>query len=129
MSNKKFIVQQFDITDKKGKLISKDLKLTAKDNEFITFDDVNNFYKELAKKYDTTNIQILTMTPTGKKDEIKCGTIKKIGEDLKDLEIQIEDYYRRYTTSKRSDKFGKFVGVQFIFKNPKVNNNKILRKK
>jgi len=121
--SKKYTVQKLDKTDKKGKKISETIKLIANDNNFIAFQDANKVYKELAKKYNTKNIQVLLHSPAGYR------TYKKAGEEIDDLYIELEDYYTKNRITVRNTNFDKLVDVEYIFVNPKVNNNKILRKK
>jgi len=121
--SKKYTVQKLEKTDKKGKKISETIKLIANDNNFISFQDANKVYKELAKKYNTKNIQVLLHSPTG------YSTYKSPGTELNDLYIELEDYYTKTLSTFRNTNFDKLVDVEYIFVNPKVNNNKILRKK
>ncbi len=111
--SKNYNIKSFDVRDKKGKLISKDYKFTPKKNgQFISFETVNNIYKKLAESNDPSNIIVLGM------NGVNTRTLKRANENVDDLEYNDEDYYAKYNTEK-SDKFKKYVNVQFIIKNTK----------
>lgn len=113
MSKKNYNIKSYEIRDKKGKLISRDYKFTPKkDGQFISFETVNNIYKKLAETTDPSNIIVLGM------NGINTRTLKRANENVNDLEYNDEDYYAKYNTQK-SDKFKKYVNVQFIIKDTK----------
>ena len=80
-----YLTQHLEIRNKNGNVVSNDIRLTAKDDKFITFEDINRIYKKIASKYKTKNIMVLTTNPAGLK-----SMIKKLGESKDDL--YLDDY-------------------------------------
>jgi hypothetical protein len=105
-----YLTQFLEVRNKNGTVVSDDIRLTAKDDKFITFEDINRLYKKIASKYKTKNIMVLTTNPAGLK-----SMIKKNGEILDDLALSTEDYYNKLNKQDRK-KFDQFTSVQFIFK-------------
>ena len=109
-----YLTQFLEVKNKNGTIVSNNIRLTAKDNKFISFNDINELYKAIAKKYKTQNIQVLTTNPAGLK-----SMIKKKGENIKDLAYDDEDYYNKLNKQDRK-KFNEFVSVLFIL-NKNIN--------
>lgn len=105
-----YLTQNLEVRNKNGTIVSNDIRLTAKDDKFITFNDINELYKRIANKYKTKNIMVLTTNPAGLR-----SMIKKLGESKDDLYIDDEDYYNKLKKEDRK-KFDQFTSVQFIFK-------------
>lgn len=111
-----YLTQYLEIKDKNEKIVSNDIRLIAKKDKFITFENVNKIYKKISSKYKTKNIQILITNSAGRK-----SMIKKLGENVDDLEYDNEEYYNKMKKEDRK-KFDNFTSVQFILKN---NKNKV----
>ena len=103
-----YLTQFLEVKNKNGTIVSNNIRLTAEDNKFISFNDINELYKAMAKQYKTKNIQVLTTNPTGLK-----SMIKKQGENIEDLVYDEEDYYNKLNKQDRK-KFNEFTSVLFI---------------
>ncbi len=108
-----YLTQYLKVQDKKGKVVSNDIRLIAKQDKFISFNEMNELYKKIAAEYKTSQIQVLTTNPTGRK-----SMIKKIGDNVDDLTLEDEDYYNKLKKEDRK-KFNEFTNVQFILRTTK----------
>lgn len=111
--SKNYSVKSYDVKDRNGRTVSKDFKITPnKAGQFVNFNTINDIYKKLSQQYDPTNIMVLGM------NGVNMRTLKRLDENIDDLSWNDEDYYAKYNTNK-TDKFNKYVGVQFVIKNKK----------
>ena len=62
-----YLTQFLEVKNKNGTIVSNNIRLTAKDNKFISFNDINELYKAMAKQFKTQNVQVLTTNPAGLK--------------------------------------------------------------
>ena len=114
-----YLSQFLEVKNKNGTIVSTDLRLTAKDNKFISFNDINELYKAMAKQFKTQNVQVLTTNPAGLK-----SMIKKKGQIIDDLAYDDEDYYNKLNKQDRQ-KFNEFTSVLFILNTKNKNKIKI----
>ena len=103
-----YVTQFLEVKNKNGTIVPNNIRLTAKDNKFISLNDINELYKAMAKQYKSQNIQGLTTNPTGLK-----SMIKKQGQIIDDLVYDDEDYYNKLNKQDRQ-KFNEFTSVLFI---------------
>jgi len=94
--------------NKNGKEIERVMDIKPKNAKLkLTLDEVNNLYKKIAERADTSNIMIKAMTIDGYK------TLKSFDYNDEDLIHCLDDYYSSLPKEKR-DKFENLLSVQII---------------
>lgn len=122
--NKKYSSIKFtSLKDKNNKVFAERYVWQMDQGKFMTFSDMNELYKDIAKKYDTRNVVVRIGGPsTFFGTNSSWLSVKKSGIDLEDLHFDDEEYFNRFQKSDRKT-FDKFTSFEITVQNPKINKH------
>lgn len=109
------------LRDKKGRDYAEQYVFQMDQNKFMSFKEMNEIYKDIAKQYDTRNIVIRIGGPsTFFGTNSNWLSIKKSGIDLESLEMDDDEYFNRFQKTDRNT-FDKFTSFEITIQNSKIN--------